>query len=107
LVNKKPGLAVIVPTFALTVYPPVVPLAVNTGAVATPEALVVTIAVLDPPANVPLAPLAGAVKVTVAPETAFPNASVTVAARLVAKAVWMAALCGVPAVAVIAAAAPA
>lgn len=33
LVSEKPGLVVIVPTFAAKVYAPVVPLAVKTGAV--------------------------------------------------------------------------
>ena len=36
------------------------------------------------PANVPLAPLAGAAKVTGAPEIALPNASVRTARRAVA-----------------------
>src|SRR5271163_954189 len=80
-------------------------LAVNTAEVATPEALV--IAVFTPPANVPLAPLPGAVNVTVTPLTALPPASLTVATNGAAKAVLMAVFWGVPLVAVIAAAAPA
>ena len=76
------------------------------GAVATPLALVDAVAVAEPP-KVPLAPLAGAVKVTAAPLTGLPPASFTVACSAVAKAVLMAALCGVPALAVMLAAAPA
>ena len=68
------------------------PFAVNTGDVATPELLVCTAAVADPPANVPLAPLAGAVNVTVAPDTGFPPASVTVATSGFANAALMGAL---------------
>jgi hypothetical protein len=70
-------------------------LAVKVGAVATPLALVV--AVFTPPANVPLAPLDGAVNVTVTPDTPFPPLSFTVAVRA-AKAVLMATLCVPPAV---------
>jgi hypothetical protein len=80
-------------------------LAVKTGAVAMPCALVV--AVLTFPAKVPPAPLAGALNVTVAPATVLPYASTTVAANCVAKAVFTVADCGVPAVAVIDAGAPA
>ena len=42
-------------TLALTTYDPTVPLAVNVGAVATPVALVVAVAAVDPPGKVPLA----------------------------------------------------
>jgi hypothetical protein len=52
-------------------------LAVNVTDVATPLAFVV--AVFTPPANVPLAPLPGAVNVTVTPETGLLDASLTVA----------------------------
>jgi hypothetical protein len=72
--------------------------AVNTAAVATPFAPVV--AVLTPPAKLPLAPLPGAANVTVTPPTGWPFPSVTVAWNWVANAVLMAALCGVPNVAV-------
>lgn len=65
-------------------------LAVNVAEVATPRALVV--AVFTPPANVPLAPLAGAVKVTTTPLTGLLPASVTVTTKGAAKAVLMAAL---------------
>src|SRR5438094_7215872 len=51
---------------AATVYDPAIPFAVNTGAVAMPLAFDATVA---DPANVSLAPLAGAVKVTDAPGT--------------------------------------
>ena len=57
---------------------------------------VVTLAVASPPANVPLGPLPGAVNVTDTPLTGLPPASVTVAARAVAKAVLMVALCDAP-----------
>ena len=77
----------------------------NTAAVATPEAFVV--AVLTPPANAPLAPLPGAVKVTVTPPTRLPKESLTVACSCTANAVFTVALCGVPAVAAILFAAPA
>ena len=80
-------------------------LAVKTAAVAIPCALVV--AVFTPPANVPLAPLPGAAKVTVTPLTGLLNESLTVACSCVAYAVFTVALCGVPAVAVMLAAAPA
>src|SRR5262249_19589499 len=85
--------------------PPEVLFAVKTGAVATPDALVV--AVFTPPAKVPVAPLFGAVKVTVTPLTGLLNESITVACSWMAKAVLTVALCGVPAVAVIVGVAPA
>ena len=70
----------------------------NVGAVATPLPSVVTVAELE---NDPLTPVAGAVKVTDTPPTAILD-SLTVALSAVLNAVVMAALCGVPAVAVIA-----
>jgi hypothetical protein len=79
--------------------------AVNAADVATPEEFVV--AVFTPPANVPEAPLVGAVNVTVTPLTAFPPGSFTVALSGLAKAVLTVALCGVPPVAVIEAGLPA
>jgi hypothetical protein len=58
---------------AVTVYgPPANAFAVNVGAVAIPCASVITIAVDDPPANVPLAPMPGAAKVTATPLAGFP-----------------------------------
>ncbi len=80
-------------------------MAVNTAAVATPDAFVV--AVVTPPANVPLAPLPGAAKVTVAPLTGLLKESFTVACNWMPNAVLTVALCGVPAVAVIVAGTPA
>src|ERR1700738_498314 len=73
--------------------------AVKIAAVAIPCAFVD--AVFTPPANVPLAPLAGAAKVTVAPLTGLFVESFTVACSCTENAVLTDALCGVPAVAVI------
>ena len=81
-------------------------LAVKAGAVATPLLLVVAVAVVDPPANVPLAPLAGAVNVTVTLLSRLLLASLTVAAIAVPKLVLTVALCGVPAAAVMLAGGP-
>ena len=61
-------------------------MAVNFGEVATPEEFVLTIAVAPPPANVPLAPEVGALKVTLAPEIKLPLESFTVATNGFAKA---------------------
>src|SRR5206468_1689905 len=58
LVNTYPGLVVRAAPVAVTVYLPAVVLAVNVGAVAMPDELVV--AVLPPQAKVPLAPVVGA-----------------------------------------------
>jgi hypothetical protein len=80
-------------------------LAVKTAAVANPCASVV--ATFTPPANVPLAPVVGAVKVTFTPLSGLLPASFTVACSWVANAVLIVAFCGVPAVAVIFAGAPA
>jgi hypothetical protein len=69
--------------------------AVNLGAVATPLAPVIPVAVrppLVPPVNVPLAPVDGALNVTVTPLIGFPPLSVTVAARFVANAAVTAAV---------------
>ena len=74
-------------------------LAVNAGAVACPLALVTAVAV-DKLPNFALAPLDGAVKVTVTPLTGLPPESFTVACNAVPNAALIAALCGVPAVAV-------
>jgi len=91
---------------ATTLYgPPAVALAVNTAEVATPLEFVV--AVFTPPANMPLAPLAGGVNVTTTPLTGLFPASVTAATNGAGNAVLIAALCGVPLVAAIFAAAPA
>jgi hypothetical protein len=72
---------------------------VNVGEVATPDPFVV--AVFIPPANVPLAPVAGGVKVTVTPPTGLLPPSTTVATNGAPKAVLMVVLCGVPLVGVI------
>src|ERR1700739_3308947 len=73
-------------------------LAVNIAEVATP--LVLVTAVLTPPANVPLAPVcAGAVNVTVTPETGLLLESFTVACSVEANDVPTAALCELPLVA--------
>jgi hypothetical protein len=74
-------------------------LAVNAGAVATPLLLVVAVAV-DEPLKAPLAPLLGAVNVTLTPLTGLFPESLTVAWSAVANAVLTTVLCGVPAVAV-------
>jgi len=90
---------------ATTLYgPPAVAFAVNTAEVATP--LVFVVAVFNPPAKVPLAPLPGAVNVTTTPLTRLFAASRTVACSGIAKAVLTVALCGVPAVGVILAGGP-
>jgi hypothetical protein len=72
---------------------------VNVPDVATPDAFVV--AVFTPPAKLPLAPVLGAVNVTVTPVSAFPLASITLATSGAPKAVSSFVLCGVPLVAVI------
>jgi hypothetical protein len=94
-------------TAAPTTYCPTLLLAVNVGAVATPWALLVAVAVVCPPVNVPLAPLVGAVNVTTAPLTGLLLASVTVACSGVAKLALIAALCPVPASSAMLAGAPA
>jgi len=72
-------------------------LALNTAEVAIPEELVV--AVFTPPANVPEAPLLGAVNVTVTPFTPLPLEFSTVITSGLANAVPTVVLCGVPLVA--------
>src|SRR6266436_3477203 len=87
---------------AVTVYgPPAVAFAVN-GAAAIPDAFVTTVIVAVLLLNTPEAPAPGAVNVTFTPETGLLPASFTVTASALAKAVLMAADCGVvPAFAVI------
>ena len=80
-------------------------MAVKAGAVATPVLLVVAVAV-DELLKAPLAPLAGAVNVTITPLIGLLPASFTVACSAVVNAALMAALCGVPAVAVMLAGEP-
>jgi hypothetical protein len=74
--------------------------AVNALVVATPLVLVTTVVVLPPPdANAPLAPLAGAVKVTLVPPTStgLALASSMVALKGVVNVAPTAALCAAPA----------
>jgi hypothetical protein len=86
---------------AVTVYgPPAVALAVKVGEVATPEALVCTVALIPPPANVPLAPEVGELNVTLAPETGLLFASITVATNGFPKACLTCAVWPPPEVAV-------
>ena len=60
-------------TAAVTVYgPPAMVLAVKVGAVAMPPLVVVSVIVFVPPVKMPLAPLPGAVNVTVMPGTGVP-----------------------------------
>src|SRR5438309_1717690 len=70
--------------------------AVNEPAVATPLTFVLTVIVLVAFENAPEAPLAGAVKVTLAFGTTLLNWSYTVAVMVVPKAVLTVVLCGVP-----------
>ena len=74
----------------------------NGGATATPPESVRTVTVRGCVlvAKLPLAPLAGAVKVTSAPGTLFPSASVTVTASAITKRVpaWVASAAAMPAV---------
>jgi hypothetical protein len=87
---------------AVTVYAPAVPFAVKAAAVADPLASLVAVVVLVPvSANVPLAPVVGAVKVTATPLARDPL-FVTVTTRGATKAPSIAWLCGVPLVTVIA-----
>jgi len=83
-----------------------VPLAVNVVAVATPDASVVAMVVFVPFANVPLAPLLGAVNVTGTPLTGLLALSFTITDKSVPNAVLVAALCEDPPVAVIEAGVP-
>src|SRR5437016_2700901 len=71
------------------------------GAVATPLASVVTVAVVALPGKVPLATDAGAVNVTCTPLKGLVPASLTVAFSWSANAALVWACCGVPPVAVI------
>jgi hypothetical protein len=79
---------------------------VKVGAVATPLLFVTAVAVAEP-LKAPLAPVAGALKVTVTPLTGLLPASFTVACNAEPNAVLTVALCGVPPVAVMLDAAPA
>ena len=77
------------------------------GALATPDALVTTVIVAVLLLNTPDATLPGAVNVTFTPDTGLLPASFTVTASAFAKAVLIAALCGVvPGLAIIVDGAP-
>src|SRR6185295_19706434 len=90
-------------TPAVTAYAPATPSATGAGLVAIPLPFVTTSTVANPP-NFALAPLPGAVHVTVTPLTGLFSASLTVACSPAPKAVFPAAVCGVPPLAVILAA---
>jgi hypothetical protein len=93
---------------AVTVSVPDIPFAVSAAEVATPLELLIAVVTLVPlSANVPLAPVAGAVKVTVAPLIRFWPLSTTVTAKGAGNAVLIGALCGVPLVGSTEAGAPA
>src|SRR5258708_36617529 len=82
---------------AVTLDPPEMAFAVKVDAVATPDELVLAVVVTVEFANVPLAPVDGAVNVTDPPLSGEPPASVTVAASAVPNAPLTLPLCGVPA----------
>ena len=82
------------PVLAVTLYAPAVEFAVNTGEVAIPLASVV--ATLWAPANVPLAPEAGAENVTWMPARGLAELSLTTTRRGLANAVLIATLCEEP-----------
>jgi hypothetical protein len=104
LVNEK--FAEVAPVvLATTLYgPPAVAFAAKVADVATPLAFVV--AVFTPPANVPLAPLVGAVNVNTTPLTGLFPESVTVATNGAPNAVLIAVLCPDPLVTATLAAGP-
>ncbi len=77
------------------------------GEVAKPDPSVVTVAVVPSPAKVPLAPEAGALNMTLAPEIALPLASFTAATNLRLNAAPTFTLCPPPDVAVMLLGAPA
>ena len=92
---------------AVTVYGPPAVLFAASGTDATPDPLVAAVIVAVPLLNRTDAPTPGAVNETLTPDNALLPASFTVTATAFAKAVLMAALCGVvPALAVIADGAP-
>lgn len=70
-------------------------MAVGMGEVAMPDAFVTALAV-ELPANVALAPDAGAVNVTVTPDSGFEAASSTLACNAALNCVPAVVLCGVP-----------
>jgi hypothetical protein len=85
-------------TVATIVYIPVVLFALKAADVATPLASVIAVVVFVLVfTNVPLAPAAGAVKVTVIPETLFPFSSTTKAFKLTEFVLPLTIFWGVPA----------
>src|SRR5947207_1597638 len=105
-VSEKSAAVATPATLAVTVYgPPATLLAVKVADVATPLPLVV--AVFTPPAKLPLAPVPGAVNVTVTLAKIGRASCRARATSGAANAVLIVALCGVPLVAVMLAAAPA
>jgi hypothetical protein len=94
-VRLKLVVAVTPATEAVTVSAPSVPLAVNAVEVTMPLASVGSVSEFVPFANVPLAPVDGAVKVTNAPLTGAPPI-VTVATNGAANEVLTGVLCGAP-----------
>jgi len=86
---------------AVMVYAPVIPFAMNAAAVAKPFASVVAVVAAAPlSANLPLAPVVGAVKFTTTPLAGDPLL-ITVTTSGIAKAPLIVWLCGVPLVAAI------
>lgn len=81
-------------------------MAVRAGDVATPDAFVIAVTRLCPPAKIAPAPKVGEVNVTAAPLTGLLPASLTVATSGAANAVFTGVLCPPPLVAVIDAGAP-
>src|SRR5438132_14126066 len=75
-------------------------LGLDVCAVVIPLEHVLALAAVDLLEALPIAPLSGAVKVTLAPLTGLPQKSFTVVCSAVANAVLMVVLCVVPAVAV-------
>jgi hypothetical protein len=80
--------------------------AVKVGELATPDVLVGALEIKPPPANVPLAPDAGALKVTFA-LAGFPYASLTITTSGLPNAFFTGAVWPLPEVAVMLAAGPA
>ena len=83
-------------TAAVTVNDPTMLLALLVGAVAMPAAFVIAVAVVPLPANVPPAPDAGPVKVTVTPLNGFPPPSVSLACNAAPNGEFTGVLCPDP-----------
>jgi hypothetical protein len=97
-VSEKIALLATPATLAVTLYDPTVPFAVKAGAVPTPKLSVATVAVMEPPKKVPLAPEPGAAKNTVTLGTTLPRESRTVTCKGLENAVLIVALWLPPAV---------